>query len=374
MSATQKHTAPTAHHAFSPSKFDAWNVDAGGCACFESGPAGEAAEHGAMLHECLAKHLHGRAGAFDALTPEDRESLEWTAEEIRQLCEGAASGGIEQRLTYKRGGKGKAVFFGTADCVAYGPDGSAVLIDLKTGEPREHRAQMACYAAAAFSETPELHTVTAWILFSRYRRAVSFTFTREEAVELVENIIARREDPERQPNPCDYCAWCANRMTCPALNARAVAVAENREDWRGELPAEWHASAITDPLQMSRALVLARFVSEWAEAVKHHATELAKGGAEIPGYKLQERRGRKDVADIAEAWTLIEGTIEQPEFLRCCSLSLPKLADAVAIAGGIPKARAEREIAEKLAPVVIEGKPSVSLVKDRKERSNEAVA
>jgi hypothetical protein len=310
--------------------------------------------------------LHGHKNPFDGLEPEDRESLEWAAGEIRQLCEGAASGGVEQRLTYRRGGKGKAVFFGTGDVVAYGPDGSAILIDLKTGEPRAHRAQLAGYAAAAFSENPELHTVTAWILFSRYRRAVSFTFTREEAVELVEGIVVQREDPERQPAPCDYCAWCANRMTCPALNARAVAVAEHREDWRGELPAEWHPSAIADPVQMSRALGLARFVSEWADAVKHHATELAKGGVEIPGYKLQERRGRKEVSDIAGAWTLVEGTLEQPAFLRCCSLSLPKLADAVAVASGIPKARAEREVAERLAPVVMEGKPSVSLVKDRK--------
>jgi hypothetical protein len=361
MSAATEHTAPTGHHALSPSKFPAWEQ----CPCFESGPAGEAAEHGGMLHERLARHLHGRGNPFEGLETEDRESLEWAAEQIRELCEGAASGGIEERLTYRHKPKGKPFFFGTADVVAYGPDNSAILIDFKSGEVRDHRAQVAGYAAALMSEHPEVETVTAWLLFGRYRRAISHTFTRAEAVELVESIIARRTDPQRTPAPCDYCAWCAERMTCPALNARAVAVAEHREDWRGELPAEWHASQITNPEQMARALTLAKFVTEWADAVKHHATELAKGGVEIPGFKLQERRGRKEISDIAEAWNLIEGTIEQPAFLRCCSLSIPKLADAVATAAGIPKARAEREVSERLAPVTIEGKPSVSLVKDR---------
>jgi len=361
MSAAPK-TAPDGHHNLSPSKFPAWEE----CACFESGPAGEAAEHGGMLHQRLAMHLHGRGNPFADLAPEDRESLEWAADTIRELCEGAAAGGIEEKLTYRTTPKGKPRFYGTADIVAYGPDNSAILVDFKSGEVRDHRAQVAGYAAAMMSTHPDVATVTAWLLFGRYRRAISHTFTREEAVAIVEAVIARREDPARTPEPCDYCAWCSSRMTCPALTARAVVIAENREDWRGELPAEWHASALTDPVQMARALALAKFVEEWADAVKHHATELAKGGVEIPGYKLQERRGRKEIADIAEAWNLIEGAIEQPAFLRCCSLSLPKLADALAAAGGIAKAAAEREVAGRLAPVTVEGKASVSLVKDRK--------
>jgi hypothetical protein len=216
------------------------------------------------------------------------------------------------------------------------------------------------------SERPEVRSVTAWLLFGRYRRAVSESFTRADAVAIVEAVIARRESPDRVPEPCDFCSWCANAATCPALVNRAVAVAENREDWRGELPADWHASAITDPEQMARALTLAKFVADWSDAVKHHATELAKSGVEIPGFKLQERRGRKEITDIAEAWNLVDGILPQPDFLRCCSLSMPKLAEAVATAGGIAKAKAEREIAERLAPVTAEGKPSVSLVKDRK--------
>lgn len=96
MSTPTENTAPTGHHALSPSKFPAWEQ----CPCFEAGPTGEAAEHGAKLHEHLARHLHGKPDPFDGLAPEDRESLEWAAEQIRELCEGAASGGIEQRLTY----------------------------------------------------------------------------------------------------------------------------------------------------------------------------------------------------------------------------------------------------------------------------------
>ncbi len=369
MSTAKENTAPTGHHALSPSKFPAWAE----CPCFEAGPVGEAAERGAMLHERLARHLHGRPYPFAELASEDREAVEWAAETIRGLCEGMASGDVEERLTYRRNGKGKPVFFGTADVVAFDPDGyQATVIDFKSGEPRDYRPQLAGYAAALMSEHPQIQTVVAWLLFGRHKKAWSYTFTREEAVGIVEGIIARRTDPERKPSPCDACSWCADRLTCPALVARAVVVAENREDWKGELPAEWHASSITDPDQMARALTLARFVSEWADAVKHHATELAKAGTTIPGWKIQERRGRKEIADIAEAWGLIEDTLEQPVFLRCCSLSLPKLAEAVATVAGIPKARAEREVAERLAPVTVEGKPSFSLVRERAAGGKEA--
>lgn len=75
MSAATEHTAPTAHHPLSPSKFPAWEQ----CPCFEAGPAGEAAEHGGKLHEHLARHLHGKPDPFAGLAPEDRESLEWAA-------------------------------------------------------------------------------------------------------------------------------------------------------------------------------------------------------------------------------------------------------------------------------------------------------
>lgn len=363
MSAKPK-TAPSGHHAaLRPSSFDAWAA----CPAFDSAPAGEAAEHGGMLHERLARHLHGQSNPFADLETEDREQLEWAAEEIRQLCDGATAGGIEQKLTYKREGTTEAVYFGTADVVAYGPDNSAILIDYKSGEVRGHRHQLAGYAAALMSEHPEVETVGTWLLFGRHRKAVSYTFTRAEAVELVEAVIAARQNPERQPVACDYCSWCSHKLTCPALVNRALAIAENREDWRGELPTEWHASTITDPVQMGLALTLAKFVETWADGIKHHATELAKSGAEIPGWKLQERRGRKEVTDISEAWNLAEPMLagNQPAFLSCCALSLPKLAVQVAEATGIPKARAEREIADKLAPVTTEGKPSVSLVRER---------
>ena len=114
-------------------------------------------------------------------------------------------------------------------------------------------------------------------------------------------------------------------------------------------------------------MTLARFVSTWADAVRSRATELAKGGAALPGYRLQERRGAREVADLEAAFSRTGLTPGQ--FLSACKLSLPKLGDALAMVRGMSKAAASREIDTTLADLVREGTSTVSLVADRKGES-----
>jgi len=166
---------------------------------------------------------------------------------------------------------------------------------------------------------------------------------------------------------CDYCGFCAHRTTCPAITGQVEAVARTAPTWEDLAPAIRDPAAITDPTLAAKALTVARFVSTWADAIRARATELAKGGAVLPGYRLQERKGAREVTDLDAAFTRTGLTPGQ--FVSTCKLSLPKLGDAFATARGLSKAAAGREVEALLADLIREGTPTVSLVPDRKGES-----
>lgn len=349
------------HHTLSPSAFPAWEH----CPAFNPDPTEtEYAAEGTKQHKALAALLHGDGEPLATLSQDARESVEWAARYVFDKVDEAATERdrapieTERRLRHVDE-DGKEVYFGTADAVS-----GNLLFDYKSGDDtRDYRAQLAGYALALFDLLFDCERVACHLLYGRIRRVNVFTFTREEAAAIVYPILRARADANRNPTPCDWCGYCADRLTCPALTVRAVAVAEAREDWKGELPAIAHPSKITDPGLMAKALTLARFVSEWCDSVKHHALELAKTGAAIPGFTLQERRGTRTVEDLNTAYA--RTGLEPAAFLGACKLSLPKLAEAYAEAKGLKKAAAAREVENLLADLITEAAPTLSLVRER---------
>jgi len=67
---------------------------------------------------------------------------------------------------------------------------------------------------------------------------------------------------------------------------------------------------------MSQALTLARRATTWADAIGKAATELATGGAILPGYRLQERQGRREVRDLAAAYARVGLSPERYPYRR----------------------------------------------------------
>jgi hypothetical protein len=357
-------TSPSEHHKQSPSKFPAWAV----CPCFESDPTERAdAAEGTAQHAALAAALSGDEAPLAGLSPDARESVTWAAEHVRTLA-GADKIETEIRLQYTapdafaRGGR-SVVYYGTADVLILHGN-YADLIDYKSGAgDRSHRPQLAGYALALFSMKARVKTVRAHVLYGRTREADSWALTQADAAGTVLPILEARNDPARSPVPCEYCSFCRDRMTCPALTGQVEAVAKVNE-WEDLAPALREPGAITDPDTMSKALTLSRFVGTWADAVRKAATELAKDGAEIPGYRLQERRGAREVLELNAAFERIGLSAEQ--FIPACKLSLPKLTESFAAARGISKAQAGREIETMLADLIREKPPSKSLVAERK--------
>lgn len=355
---------PNQHHELSPSSFPAWSV----CPSFTGDPEPRAdADEGTKQHAALEALLGGSETPLAELSLEGREAVRWAADYV------TGSAGCdpilrERRVAYSvpdafAPGGAAEMYFGTADAVVIHPPGNtADLIDFKSGASgdRSHREQLAGYALALFSMRKRLKTVRCHVLYGRNRHVDSWSLTQAGAAGVVLPILKARQHPDRPVVACDYCGFCRHRSSCSALSKQVDLVAPDH----GELIAALRApDAITDPVIAGKALTVARHVSTWAEAVRKAVTKLAKEGATVPGYRIQERRGSRDVTDISEAFNRCGLT--PTDFLAACKVSLPQLADRYAKARGLPKKRAAAEIETALDGLVHEGPPAMALVADK---------
>jgi hypothetical protein len=356
------------HHELAPSSFPAWAQ----CPAFDSDPAERAdATEGTHQHSVLAALLFGNDARLAELSQDAAEAVTWAADYVRALA-GGAPVLTEQAVSFTApdsfapGGKSE-VFSGTADAIIVHPPGNlADLIDYKSGADGDHRPQLAGYALALFSMRTRLKTIRAHVLYGRSRRADTWALTQADAAAVVLPILDARRDPARHvPVACDYCGFCVHRATCPALTSRVEAVARTTtpDEWEALAPAIRDPAAITDPALAAKALTVARYVQTWADAIRKQATELAKGGAALPGWRLQERRGAREVTDIEAAFQ--RTGIPAADFLTACKVSLPKLADAIAKARSLPKKQAAAEVETMLAGLIEERPPTVALVQSK---------
>lgn len=316
------------------------------CPSFESGST-EWTESGTDRHAALRAHFEGDDTLLDLLPEDERSAVLWAADYIR-----VHANTTDHPMTWEQGITVILDDFseipGTPDAVCH-----TDIFDLKW-RLRDYNAQMAHYAAARFQELPGIETIRVHLLFGCFKRAEVLTFTRESALQIVATIAEKvRNNPE--PTPCSYCGWCAKRVTCAALNERAQTVAAGREDWK---LAQYHASEITSPAEMAKALQLAALLEKWAKAVRHFAKEMVlKQGITLPGYELKTEAGKSSCADVIGAFNASGLTAE--EFLQCCEIRLETsktnpakrgLTDVLKAKKNISKAAAKRELKKALEP------------------------
>jgi hypothetical protein len=323
------------------------------CPCFDSGPADasgtEQRESGTDRHSALRRHFEGDDSLLVMLPEEEREGVTWAAEYIR-----VHANTIDHALDWE------------TPCEVILPDYTLIpgttdakcgidLFDLKWRHA-DYQAQMALYALARIEEFANRDVeVKVHILYGCFQRAEILKFDYATALALVQEIASAHNNPEKQPSPCSYCTWCSNRLTCAALNDRVQAVAAGREDWKLE---NYHASEITHPTQMAKALTLSRHLRKWCDAVDYHAREMVvKNGVSIPGFELKSKPGRGSCSDMVGAFQASQLTSE--EFLQCCDIRMTTskdnpekkgLAEIYAIKKGIPKSAAQRELKRVLQP------------------------
>ncbi len=316
------------HPTLSPSKFPMLAK----CPCFVGGDAGEAARAGTRQHEYLAALLTGSKEPFPELSAEEVAQVEWAAERVRLQTGGGRM--VEERLSLV-GDEFEEITFGTVDVVdvvnRVAGDRLA-LLDYKSGEDHGYLPQMAVYARMAMlrfgKSVCEVHE-----LYGRRQFDKKYDLSLADT-DFVMGIIAAAQGADKQPVLCEFCGWCAEQGTCAASVDPIVRVAAEYEP-EGEvahLPlatvATWHASQITDPVQMAVVLAVAEHVEKWAKAAKAHARAAAVNGMIIPGYQLESKQGNREFMDILDAYAA--SGLDEKEFISCCSCSVPEMEKTLA--------------------------------------------
>ncbi len=259
------------------------------CPCYEPNPnAGPAAERGSALDALFRARMQGDmdpSGMAHDLNAEDIGAVEWAVTTLKVLAGDAQVITREEDCCVTIPGFEKP---GTADALILGKFAHA---DLKTGQIRNYREQMAAYALGLM----EMHFASEWtahLLFCDQRQVVTLHFSYDEAKATVEKVIAAYRDAGKQPAICDYCGWCDKEMTCSlrrTLAQNALSVSE---------PGFLFEAVLADNETLGKFLCACAVVNDYRGKAEETAKERLQAGATIPGWKLATRRGPEFVDHI----------------------------------------------------------------------------
>lgn len=333
---------PTKHAKHSPSSLSYKES----CPAYASRPGTNAvAEEGTRMHEALERD------DFTGLT-EDQLFLCSLCRDFRD-GELAKLPGAEQYRELQLSICGGRTF-GTADFVAIAGT-RGILMDWKFGwgavEPAATNAQGAAYSLGCFERFPELETLELHFVQPRRTSISSHTYTRADVPALhlrIDTIIRRANARNKEECPGHQCEYCRKQATCTALRNLALPIAARYQGL--DIPEELHASNITDPSMMARCLEAAKVLKEWCESVTFHATEMALNGAEIPGFKLAKRAGKRSIGDALAAYGAVRDMLSPEEFMECCgNVRLDALGDKIsALAPRGQKQKAKDDVISRL--------------------------
>lgn len=323
------------------------------CACYESasGESSPAAARGTKMDEAFRFALAGDRSKIELLdTSEDKKAVIWAVDQVIQISEGKGILSDESKLKVSTPG---IEHIGTEDCRI---TSLCVSCDLKSGQVRDYENQMMAYAYGNMARE-FCDEWTCYLIFCDQQRIVKHSFNYEEAKAGVEEILAKANDPDKKPTPCEYCKWCSNSQTCQAL---AVAANDTLEIVDNDIQAnlaQLKEYLAADPERLSVFLKKASiFNSELVDWAKDLIRERLTNNEPVVGYKLQNSKG----IEYCDAETIYSATQE-------CSVE-----DIIGLFGGKIKANELREFAENRGiPFnfpTYRSKDRVSLVEDKPKK------
>jgi hypothetical protein len=334
------------------------------CPCFTSNPSGsQDADDGKERHRRLAEALKSDSEA-DLDEDGDGAAIQWARDYLKATAPLSDYPlVIENKLTLLDDDFNE-VMSGTPDQVC-----GNVIFDFKW-RPRDYTAQMAAYALMVMQQGG-FDRAFVKILFGATKSITEMEFTEESAGKIVGSIVKSANDPNLKPSLNDYCSWCANILTCPAVLAQSKTVAKGYDE--REKVTNWHPSEMETGEQIADALWIAKkILKPWCKSIEYHAKEaVIKRGLSLPGFELGTRQAKKYVSSVTEAYKLLG--LPQDKFLECCDVRLntpqksPNLPDrlgldkALAAFRGIKVAAAKRESVRLLASVIKQANPSTVL-------------
>ena len=266
------------------------------CAVFVGASgASAAAERGTAIDCAIRLAMDGDTAPLDQLTADDLAAATWGIETLRRLSGGEHVETREEYLAMAVPGLSK---LGTADAIC---KRAMWVADIKTGQVRNYRQQLAAYALACM-EDHFAESWTAHVVYVDQQLVRSYDFTRAEAEQITQGWISEATSADAKPTPNEYCGWCANFNSCKAIVRQAEgALALVKTD--GRTVEQIRSEIMADPIQMSV------FAANWKTTEKHIAEpvmELLKqrlaAGDEIPGWKLTNPKEKEYI----EANTAVE--------------------------------------------------------------------
>jgi len=279
------------------------------------GDAGPAAQRGTVMDEAFRLALQGDRSKIDALPAEDRPAVDWA---VGLMEDYKRTGTVEAREEYLAMHTPGISHVGTADALC---EKVGWVADLKTGQVRGYMEQLAAYCYAMMHKTFE-DSYAAHVLYCDHKLVKSYRFTLEQAKGIVERIIAEVNDPAAEPRACDYCGWCANQNTCPAVVK----------------PVEQGLAMVTTPVTTLETILgtimdsperMGEFFAQWKMAEKLVAEPVEKAmrarldtGAEIAGWKLTEVKGREYADADAIAWAAKEANAEIKQVIEAMDIKV----------------------------------------------------
>jgi len=322
------------------------------CACYESNPvAGPAAERGTRLDAAFRAMLMGHPVAVE-LSAEELESVAWAVAKVRELADGAPVEADESKLKVATPGMDHV---GTEDARA-----ASILksFDLKSGSLRSYLEQAAAYALGNMDRDYALEWTT-YMVFCDQREVVDYHFTYEQASEILGDVLARVNDPAKQPTVCEYCNWCVKADKCVARTtpvSETLAVVESPALSLEAMKAE----LVANPERLGKFLQAAAVFDDFVGEVKTAAKEQMATGVVVPGWKLQTEAGREHFDRIA--------------IVRAAVAGKSGLDDLVANLGGKMTGKKFREWCGKMGIAVQEdeahrGDEIVKLVVDKPKKA-----
>ena len=314
------------------------------CGQYEGAPGtSPAAERGTKLDQAF-RHAwtHGEFPDWD-LTEEDADAVRWAINQCISL--GGARDGLttdEDRCRILTGGFEHR---GTADGVAVR---GRWLVDLKSGQIYDYRAQMAAYALGLmqqhFEQTWDTH-----LLFCDQRQVVTHHWTYATASELVRTVLANVGTP---PKENDYCGWCSKSLTCPARVATKDKALVTVAGLAPTVQDEGFLALLNDPDRLGQFLAACQTLDDFRDAAKAKARELLEAGQRVPGWRLQKPRASEyiDAEHVAQA--VSNGVLGAGDVIRAQGSISVKKAQALWSAAGavLPDEIVQRKIGQ--APLV----------------------
>ena len=326
--------APTGHHPRGMSRWPAVLA----CPAFEGREASADAAEGTRLHALLAGWLAAlRDGDVE---PEVEvgglsfhEAGAWRAfkairRAVLDLGLPFSALRVETRVTLFDAANRDTVF-GTADCLLVdGERGVVHVWDFKSfyNPGRDYSAQLLGYGlgAALASKTP-IERIRWTVLYGDHEESESGEATKAEAMEVFQRAMAvfdnRAAHVPATPAQCAWCELCRHFAGCQACAnvAHGVQGLEQVGDGKSG-PGRWAGLPTTRKAQL---LVLAEFVSKWADAVRSAAKADLLSGAVIAdpengiAYALRETRGRLKL-DVDALWAAAKARGVQAADFRGC--------------------------------------------------------